>query len=93
MIIYLDMDDVVADWHTAAQDFLKMRWNKDNERIPKEDWDRVKQDSHFYRTLPLKHGAVELVEYCRNAVASGRADGLFFLTASYISDRLFPLRG
>ena len=29
MIIYLDMDDVVADWHMAAQDFLKMRWNKD----------------------------------------------------------------
>ena len=46
MNIYLDMDDVVADWHIAAQDFLKMRWNKDSERIPKEDWDRVKhQDS------------------------------------------------
>ena len=81
MIIYLDMDDVVADWHTAAQDFLKMRWNKDNERIPQEDWDRVKQASHFYRTLPLKAGAVELVEFCRNAVTAGLADGLFFLTA------------
>ena len=82
MNIYLDMDDVVADWHTAAQDFLKMRWNKDtNERIPQADWERVKQDSHFYRNLPLKPGAVELVQHCRDAVASGRADGLFFLTA------------
>jgi hypothetical protein len=77
MIIYLDMDDVVADWHTAAQDMLKMRWNKDNERIPQQDWDRIKNDSHFYRDLPLKAGAVELVQYCRDAVA----DGLFFLTA------------
>jgi hypothetical protein len=77
MIIYLDMDDVVADWHTAAQDMLKMRWNKDNERIPQEDWDRIKHNSHFYRDLPLKAGAVELVQYCRDAVA----DGLFFLTA------------
>ena len=81
MNIYLDMDDVVADWHTAAQDFLKMRWSKDNERIPQEDWDRVKHNSHFYRTLPLKAGAIELVQYCRDAVADGMADGLFFLTA------------
>jgi 5'(3')-deoxyribonucleotidase len=75
------MDDVVADWHTAAQDFLKMRWNKDNERIPQEDWDKLKHDSHFYRNLPLKNGAQELVQYCRDAVANGLADGLFFLTA------------
>lgn len=80
-IIYLDMDDVVADWHTAAQDFLKMRWNKDNERIPQEDWDKIKHLSHFYRNLPLKEGASELVDYCQDAVAKGKAKGLFFLTA------------
>jgi len=81
MIIYLDMDDVVADWHSAAQDFLKLRWNKDNERIPQGDWNRIKQLSHFYRHLPLKPGAQELVEFCSHAVTSGLADGLFFLTA------------
>jgi 5'(3')-deoxyribonucleotidase len=81
MNIYLDMDDVVADWHTAAQDMLKMRWNKDNERIPQEDWDRIKNDSHFYRNLPLKPGAKELVQHCRDAVVSGKAKALFFLTA------------
>jgi len=79
--IYLDMDDVVADWHAAAEQFLKMRWSKDNERIPQQDWDRIKKDSRFYRNLPLKPGANELVEYCRNTVTAGRADGLFFLTA------------
>jgi hypothetical protein len=81
MIIYLDMDDVVADWHRAAQDFLGMRWEKDGRPIPREDWNRVKQNSRFYRNLPLKPGAVELVQYCRGAVAAGRADDLFFLTA------------
>jgi 5'(3')-deoxyribonucleotidase len=81
MIIYLDMDDVVADWHTAAQDFLKMRWDKNSERIPKEDWDRVKRNSHFYRDLPVKDGAHELVNFCRDAVADGLADEVRFLTA------------
>lgn len=81
MIIYLDMDDVVADWHKAAQDFLKMRWNKDNERIPQEDWNKLKQDSRFYLDLPLKDGAHELVQFCRNALDSKVIDGLAFLTA------------
>jgi hypothetical protein len=75
------MDDVVADWHGAAQDFLKLRWTKDQERIPQEDWDRIKQDSHFYLNLPLRQGANELVQYCQQAVAQGQVQGLYFLTA------------
>ena len=81
MIIYLDMDDVVADWHTAAQEFLRMRWHKENERIPQEDWDRIKMNSHFYRELPLKENANDLVDYCRDAVQTGKADELRFLSA------------
>ncbi len=81
MNIYLDMDDVVADWHTAAQEFLKMRWDKDNERIPQEDWDRIKHNSRFYLDLPLKDGAHELVQFCRDAVDSGVVESLAFLTA------------
>ena len=81
MIIYLDMDDVVADWHTAAQEFLRMRWNKDNERIPQEDWDKIKMNARFYRHLPLKENAHDLVQYCRDAVSNGQADGLAFLSA------------
>ena len=42
MNIYLDMDDVVADWHSAAQDILKLRWDKHGERIPQEQWDKIK---------------------------------------------------
>ena len=81
MNIYLDMDDVVADWMAHAQDFLKMRWDhKTSERIPQADWDKLKNDSHFYRSLPLKAGAHELVDYCRNLTQ--RTNGtLQFLTA------------
>ncbi len=81
MKIYLDMDDVVADWHEAAQIFLKRRWNKDGERIPQDEWNKIKQYSRFYRELPLKPGAYELYNYCKNLVEEGRAEGLFFLTA------------
>jgi 5'(3')-deoxyribonucleotidase len=80
MIIYLDMDDVVADWMVAARDIVKRNWNY-GERIPDEDWDKVKAKARFYRDLPVKPGAGDLVEYCRAAVDTGRADGLFFLTA------------
>ena len=81
MNIYLDMDDVVADWMAHAQDFLKMRWNyKTSDRIPQADWDKLKNNSHFYRFLPLKADAHELVDYCRNLTQ--RTNGtLQFLTA------------
>lgn len=82
MIIYLDMDDVVADWWSYAQDFLKLRWNfEDNYRIPQKEWNKLKNDSRFYLNLPLKEGAHELVQYCRDLVSAGKADKIFFLTA------------
>ena len=81
MIIYLDMDDVVADWHEAAQVFLKQRWQKNGDRLPDSEWDKIKQESRFYRNLPLMPGATELVKYCLDAVYSERADGVRFLSA------------
>lgn len=81
MNIYLDMDDVVADWIAHAQDFLKMRWDHAaGERIPQSDWDKLKADSRFYLTLPLKEGAEELVDWCRTYHAKTGC-GLYFLTA------------
>jgi hypothetical protein len=62
MNIYLDMDDVVADWHSYAQEILKLRWDRDGERIPQEQWDKIKEDLRFYRNLPLMEGARELVD-------------------------------
>jgi hypothetical protein len=75
------MDDVVADWHSAAQDFLKMRWNKEAERIPQHDWDRIKADTRFYLDLPLKAGAHDLVDWCKSYASRNPGVGLYFLTA------------
>jgi hypothetical protein len=75
------MDDVVADWLAHAQDFLKLRWDdKKGERIPQSDWDRLKADTHFYRSLPLKEGANDLVNYCRDLTMK-TGGSLRFLTA------------
>jgi len=85
MIIYLDMDDVVADWMQAARDIVKRNWNY-GEQIPDSDWNKVKAKTRFYRDLPVKEGAHELVNFCRDAVAEGLADDLRFLTALPHSD-------
>jgi hypothetical protein len=80
MIIYLDMDDVVADWMPAARAIVNRNWEY-GERIPDSDWNKVKAKMRFYRDLPIKDGAHDLVNFCRNAVANGLADDLRFLTA------------
>ena len=81
MNIYLDMDDVVADWHGQAQQVLKLRWNKVGDRIPQEQWDKVKEDMRFYRNLPLMEGAHELVTMCQDYISRNPQYHLRFLTA------------
>lgn len=80
MKIFLDMDDVVADWMPRARAIVGRDWEY-GERIPDSDWAKVKADKRFYRDLPLKPGAEELVAYCQNLVTVGRAEKVFFLTA------------
>lgn len=80
MKIYLDMDDVVADWMEVAFEITGMRWQY-GERIPDDKWRMLSNDTRFYRDLPLKPGAVELVNYCRDLLETGAIDGLYFLTA------------
>lgn len=81
MIIYLDMDDVVADWIPAARAIVNRDWTYGSDQVSAEDWNKVKAKTRFYRDLPLKTGAHELVAFCKDAVASGLADDLRFLTA------------
>lgn len=79
--IFLDMDDVVADWLTHAQNYLGMTWDdRAGERIPQRDWDRLKEDERFYLNLPLKAGAHELVEYCKT-LTQNTGGTLRFLSA------------
>jgi len=80
MKIYLDIDDVMADWTKAAKALVSRDWNY-GERIPEADWDKVRAKTRFYRDLKIKPGAMELYQYCQDRVTSGQTDGLFFLTA------------
>jgi hypothetical protein len=80
MKIYLDMDDVVADWMPAARAIVNRNWNY-GERIPDSDWNKVKAKSRFYRDLPIKPGAHDLVEFCQKALSEGKITDLKFLTA------------
>lgn len=80
MNIYLDMDDVVADWMQHARSIVKRNWNY-GQRIPETDWQRLKDNKRFYRHLPKKPGADELVAFCKDLLRTGKAESLVFLTA------------
>ena len=80
MNIYLDMDDVVADWMGYARSYLKMEW-KEGEMVPDPTWKRLKDNQRMYSKLPLKVGARELVDWCERYVNRNPNIGLYFLTA------------
>ena len=66
---YLDMDGVVADWESAAAEHFgrPVRLNG-VERTPSNtpgEWDSIKTQTRFYRTLPLMQRVEELVSLAR----------------------------
>lgn len=82
-LLALDMDDVICDWMTEADNFLD---NPDNEkivdgyRVSQGTWDQLTQHTRFYRNLQLLPGADELINWARSY--SERNDMfLCFLTA------------
>ncbi len=82
MIIYLDMDDVVADWYTYAQALLGITWDRaDNYRIPQDQWQRLTEDERFYLDLPIKEGAYDLVNWCKAYCTTNPGTELRFLSA------------
>jgi hypothetical protein len=80
MNIYLDMDDVVADWMGYARAYLKQPQWKEGEMLPDTTWRRLKDDQRMYSKLPLKEGAHELVDWVTD-YANKNNCGLFFLSA------------
>lgn len=58
------MDDVVADWMLLAQKTVGRKWEPGLTHLPDHEWEKVRSYSRFYRDLPLKEGAVELVDFC-----------------------------
>ena len=79
MNIYLDMDDVVADWMGYARKIVNRDWNY-GQMIPQHEWNRLRDDQRMYRNLPLKEGAHDLVNWCREYCGKNNV-GLFFLSA------------
>ena len=78
--LYLDMDDVVADWMGEAARYLQRpQWHVD-ERIPHRDWDKLKQHHRFYRNLPMMPNAEHLVAWAVGFTKQQDMD-LKFLTA------------
>lgn len=82
MNIYLDMDDVVADWSAYAQQLLGLRWNVvTGEQVPQQEWDKLKEDTRFFSKLAVKPGGHDLVNHCRSYAARNAHTQLAFLTA------------
>ncbi len=81
---YLDMDGVVADWDTAASEFLGRPTRDADPRThyknTPEEWNRIKTQARFYRDLPLMPRCVELVDLARR-YRDGLGWQLLFLTA------------
>lgn len=79
MKIYIDMDEVVADFKGYAQEFFNKQLD-DRERLPPEEWNRLASNPRLYRDLKLREGAHQLMNWLRQySYVTGTE--LFFLTA------------
>jgi 5'(3')-deoxyribonucleotidase len=80
MKIFLDMDDVVADFKGYAQSVLGHANTNERDSWEANDWTRLKDNFRLYRTLPVKSGARELVKWCKEYSVQNSVQ-LCFLTA------------
>ena len=79
MNIYVDMDEVVADFKGFAEEFFQR--NLDNrERLPPEEWERLASCERLYRDLQVREGGYSLINWLR-VYCHEHNVGLFFLTA------------
>lgn len=79
MTIFLDMDDVVADFKGYAQRVLKKSVNN-GIRFPDTEWNRLKDNPRIYKDLAVKDGAEDLARWCQNWCMRN-SENLYFLTA------------
>lgn len=79
MTIFLDMDDVVADFKGYAKSVLK-KDPESNFRYPPPEWKKLTDNPRLYRDLAVKDGAEELVRWCQ-LWCSRNSQLLYFLTA------------
>lgn len=62
MNIYIDMDEVVADWTSAAKEYIGT-WDQTLPRVPPEKWEQLRNYKRIYRDLDVRPGAHELVDW------------------------------
>lgn len=80
MNIYIDMDEVVADWLSAAIEVVGS-WDPALKRCPPEQWARLRNHKRIYRELPVRAGGRELVSWILNYQAKHDDVFVAFLTA------------
>jgi 5'(3')-deoxyribonucleotidase len=83
--IYIDMDGVVADFDTAATDYLRNEIkvdiaNKEEGKWPPNIWERLRDHHRFYRYLPKMECADRVIELARE-FRDDLGWNLMFLTA------------
>lgn len=78
--IYIDMDDVVADFSGYAKSKLGTADIENGYRFPPEQWREITRDPRLYSRLSIKDGGAELIEWCSNYQAATKCE-LAFLTA------------
>ena len=77
MIIYLDMDDVVANWYKSAQDFLGLRYDERQEALEDlkfvngDQWPVELQNSRNLESRPILT-INKLDGYCRQVTNQQR---------------------
>ena len=78
--IYVDLDDVVADWMGYARNFLKQPIPVGGVRVPDGEWNKLRGQQRMYRDLEVREGAYELMEWLQDYKAATKC-GLYFLSA------------
>jgi 5'(3')-deoxyribonucleotidase len=79
MNIYVDMDEVVADFKGYAEEFFQRKLNF-KKRLPPEEWSRLADNPRLYRDLKVRDGGHSLINWLSVYCYENNV-GLFFLTA------------
>ena len=77
--IAVDMDEVVVAFMEYARGFFKLPI-PEGVKIPQEQWNKLSDNPHLFRDLPVKEGAYELIDWLRNFQKITDCE-LYFLSA------------